>query len=1185
MFLKKIRIDGFKSFAKPVVIDFPAPITAIVGPNGSGKSNIVDAIRWAMGEQSAKSLRGSKMSDIIFAGSIDYQPRKKASVTLYFDNSSDVFPDEKKQVRIKREVTDDGQSDYYMNGSSCRLKDIEELLMDTGLGKDAYSIVGQGRIDSILNSKPEKLRELFEEAAGIVKHKSRKREAENRLEKTQIDLQRIKDLVWELDKQVKPLKRSAKKARRYRQLREELEVLEVNLLLERWQNNSVELEDIKKEEKILYDKLFSLEKELSEIEKTLEQKNNELETEEEIIEELQNNLYKTKIKREQAENNLKVLAERNRGLTREKKKLTEQIEILEVDKKRLQTKKQDLESNIKVISEEEKDLEKELGKLEEKIDKVKYNLQEKKDELFSKRNLILNDNMEKNDIISELEQCKEKNRYLELEINRIAEKRHKISIELDDIIILKEKLQKELKQLEKDLMIKNNELITYRKQEKDIDISIEQVKNDIEKIKNNISHKFSRLKVLKDMEDDYQGYFRGVKNVLKEQEKISGIIGVVADLIDVEKKYELAIETALGAKLQNIVTEDDAVARSAVKYLKSTKGGRATFLPLNMVRGNKARIEKLNIDSMDGYIGLASDIINYEERLDQVMYSMLGKTLVAEDIDTATEIAKKIRSNLKIVTLDGDYINSTGAITGGSQKNNNKGLLGRTREIEELKEEVSILKENFDSKQEQLDSFEKKKEDINNLIEEKNKEINQSQFRKNDLNKDILNSEKEQNRLESELKIIDRDFEEYHKQLGNTDKLIQQLKEKLAKITDEHTKEKDEIDSKETELEKLEIVEEELNEKVTDYRVKLATVSQKKQGVQAERNNIINEIKNRLINIDEHKKQLNHLEGKLTEIEERRNEFVEMEKDFAEQIAKMDKEYNNRSRLFKQKEMDVKEYQERFNHKQDNLSQVKDDHHKIELKLTRIEDKNIQISDRLMEEYEVSVEKGISERIEITNYTKALQKIKEFKDAIKKLGPVNIGAIKEYEELMERLEYLKAQQEDLLEARSSIEKVIGDLEKHMNKHFYQTFAEVKEQFEMTFEQLFNGGKAELRLTRPEDLLVTGVEIEAQPPGKQLKKLSLMSGGERALTAIALVFAFLNVNPSPMYILDEIDAPLDDANVKRFANYLKEYSGYVQFLLITHNKLMMTEANVMYGITMEEKGVSKLVSLRLDEEIA
>ncbi|MFW6269459.1 MAG: chromosome segregation protein SMC, partial [Bacillota bacterium] len=1180
MFLKKLKINGFKSFANAITIDFSAPLTAIVGPNGSGKSNVVDAIRWAMGEQSAKSLRGSKMSDIIFAGSVDHKPLKQASVTLYFDNSRQELGIEKKQIILKRSVNIDGQSDYYLNGKSCRLKDIEELLMDTGLGKDSYSIVGQGKIDSILNSKPEKLRELFEEAAGIVKHKTRKEESERRLNKTKQDLQRIKDLVWELDKQVKPLKRSAEKARKYQRLKEELTVLEVNLLLDRWDNNNKELGENNQVKEFLANTVEKEAEKLEKIQLTLEKKKEELKEEEELIEKLQKDFYQTKIKREQAENSINVLIERNNGLSREKKNL--EVHIVEENdrQKELINKKKLLSTNINEIEKGEKELLDSLELLEKDLEEHRTNLLEKKQALSSRRNAIFNDKQEINNINSAMEEARGKSKYLELDIEKMAEKRKILSQNIDNLVLEFQKLKKIKEDKQKSFITANNQLLSYQKDKKKLENVLLEQKKKQDEIKEKLNHTSSKLGILKDMEENYQGYFQGVKNILKEKENIPGINGVVADLINLDKKYELAIETALGAKLQNIVCEDDSVARQAVKFLKRSKGGRATFLPLNMVRGKKAKLEHLDIINMDGYIGIASDIIDYQDRFDDVMNSMLGKTIVAEDLDRATEISKKIKSSLKVVTLAGEFINSTGAITGGSKSNNNKGLLSRSREIEELKLKVKKLRNDIEYESIQEQEKREKLKEIKNNEEEKNKELRKLEFRINDLNKDLSNLNKEKERLNSELKNIDNDFEEKHKELAENDNLKLKLEEKLANINNEFSKEKEDINDEEIKIKELEEYEEKINEKITELRIKLATIKEKKNNSISEKNELAEEIMRAQESIKKAKLEHSELLNQIEEIQKKKIHLEIMEKDFRKKISKLELEYKKRQESFTNEEDKLKDIEERYSDKQSDLIRLKEEKHKLDLKISRLEDKNIQIAERLSEEYELSVEDGIKERIEISNPAQVSKKIKEFKDSIRALGPVNIAAIDEYEELIERLNYLKEQQEDLLTARASIEKVIGELEKKMSELFYQTFSEVKDEFEKTFEKLFDGGKAALRLNKPEDLLETGVEIEAQPPGKQLKKLSLMSGGERALTAIALVFAFLKVNPSPMYILDEIDAPLDDANVRRFANYLNEYSKYVQFLVITHNKIMMTEANAIYGITMETKGVSKMVSLRL-----
>lgn len=1183
MFLKKIRINGFKSFAKPVEINFHSPLTAIVGPNGSGKSNIVDAIRWTLGEQSAKSLRGSRMSDVIFAGSEDHKPLNKASVTLFFDNSQGDLPLDSRKIQIKRSVTDDGQSDYYLNGSLCRLKDIDELLMDTGLGKDSYSIVGQGKIDSILNSKPEKLRELFEEAAGIVKHKSRKMDAERRLEKTKHDLQRIKDLVWELDKQVKPLKRAANKAKKYQRLHEELKVLEVNLLLDRREQNLQILKTVYEEETVLKRSLTKLEKRLEDTNILLEERKEKLEYQEEVIEKLQESFYDTKIKKEQAENSLNVLAERKKGLLKEETTLNNQLDSISSDRKELLEKKESIDKDIQTVNTEELDLKDKLSDIEKKLINLREKIRKKEEELYNSRNSIINENTELNDLQSNIEKVREKNRYLEKTIDKLMDKRKQLSGQLDINIIEQEELVKKQADVEHKIKEARDKLSNYQEQEKNIEKSLNDIQNEIKNIRKDLNQATSRVKVLRDMEDDYQGYFRGVKTIMQKSENITGINGVISDLIKVEKKYEQAIETALGAKLQNIVTEDDKVAQQAIEYLKKNKGGRATFLPLNMIKGKMADLSDYHITNVEGFLGLGTDFIKNEKKLNKVISYLLGRTIIAKDLKSATYIAKKMDSNLKIVTLDGDIINPGGAITGGSQIQNSGGLLGRTREIDELTHEIKNLEDVLKQKEIKEKDNRKKLNKYHTLRENTNKDINEFKFKINDLNKDLSTLKKEELKLENEINSLDKEFEDYHQQLGHNDNRKQTLERKISIINSENSREKDKIIAREDEVKKLQNKEEKINEQLTEIKIKMATIKQKKNSLVSEKDKIVYNIKE----LKEKKKynqgQLVELKNKLENLENRKKELEEMKNNFSTEIKKIDKKQKQYKEDFAGNEKEVDRLQEQYNNFQHKLANEKDKYHKIDLKKTRLEDKNEQICEKLIEEYEVDVNKGIEERINISNYNETLSKIKEFKEGIKKLEPVNLGAIKEYQELQERLEYLSDQQKDLISARKSIEKLIDELNNNMSKMFYQTFTEVKDHFEDIFKKLFNGGMAEIILNKPEDLLETGVEIEAQPPGKQLKKLSLMSGGERALTAIALVFAFMKVNPSPIYILDEIDAPLDDANVLRFANYLNEYSSYVQFMLITHNKKMMTQANIIYGITMEDPGVSKLISLKMDKE--
>jgi len=1184
MFLKKIKINGFKSFANPIIIDFQSPVTAIVGPNGSGKSNVVDAIRWALGEQSAKTLRGSRMSDIIFAGSEDYKPLQRASVTLYFDNTDRKLSVDSNEVRICRKVNEDGQSDYLLNGNVCRLKDIEEILMDTGMGKDAYSIVGQGKIDSILNSKPQKLRELFEEAAGISRYKMRKEEAEKRLDKTKHDLQRVKDLIWELDRQLTPIKKASEKARKYRRLKEEMGVLEINLFLDYWEKNNENIQSMQVKKEKLYNRIENLETELQNLDLSLKQKKEELEKEEEIIEELHDDYYQSRIKKEQAENNLKVLKERQQGLSREKKSLKQLLDELEEENNELLDQQERIDQRLDGVIKEDKEFSEKLARAQFQLNEQKDLLEKKRSELFSRRNSILNENVELQDLNTKLEKYREKGRYLELEIEKMVGKRKGVSSEIDDNVLEQEKLCKQINEISQEMEKARKKIATFTEKERDTTEKISAREQKIKKKNDQLLKYKSRLQVLKDMENDYQGYYRGVREIMKTDDEFPGIIGVVADLFNVEKEYELAIEIALGAAMQNIVVEDEKTARACVEFLKKHKAGRATFLPLDMITEKKLDVEKMGFNIREGILGIATDFVSSETRLTSVINNLLGRILLAKDLKSATAVARKLKSRLKIVTLDGEVINPGGSITGGSRTENGRRLLGRSREIEELQSNINILAKEISQKKECLLSIEKELKGVNTAKDESKYHLTNLEFQKNDLIKDLANYKKEQERLELELEKIDREFVKRHEELGEIDNHRQNLKQEIELANSDRTRGKDKVGDLEEELKEMEILEKEANRDIADLRVELATVKQKKENLLNEKNILHNQLKTNQEKMEKTAVKIKKFENKFVEMESREKELQEMKQNFVRKIEKSGEEYREKQKGFKEKEKGFTALQEKEHMFQEELNENRERHHKQELKITRMEDKTEQFYEKLVG-YGVKPEEGIEERIEISNYTQTNRKIEEFRDAMESLEPVNEGAIQEYSDLKERLEYLENQQKDLLEARDSLVRIIRELEKTMGQMFKETFNMVRKEFERIFQELFDGGKARLELTETGDTLNTGIEIEAQPPGKQLKKLSLMSGGERALTAIALVFAFLQVNPSPIYILDEIDASLDDANVLRFALFIRKYSSSVQFLLVTHNKQMMTEADVIYGITMEEPGVSKLVSLRLDEEIA
>ncbi|MGM0436694.1 MAG: chromosome segregation protein SMC [Bacillota bacterium] len=1182
MFLKKIEIKGFKSFAQKTTISFESPLTAIVGPNGSGKSNIVDAVRWVLGEQSAKTLRGSRMSDIIFAGSEDKKALNKASVTLYLNNKDRVLDIDKDEVRIGRKVNNEGESDYLLNGSVCRLKDIKDLILDTGLGNDTYSIIGQGKIDSIINSRPEKLRELFEEAAGISKHKVRKEEAERRLEKTNKNLNRVEDLISELEKQVKSMKNSAEKAEKYKRIYNELKEIETTYLMNRWNENREKLSNNKKERTDIEKRIKIKEKEKNRISNTVQNKREVVENIQNDYEEKRETFHKMKAKIEEINNNLKILDERKRNLKREKNNQKKRIENLNHELDELENKKYEIKDKIKKIERNYNKIEKEVESKKELFNKRKNIVENKKEKINKLRNNLLDENGELRNLDRENEKLKEKIKSTENKIIEMKEEKRSLTEELNK---LKNKVNKLSNKKDNilDKLEKKNILIEKRKKEKEeISEKLDELTEDYNDKKNEISSKNSKLEFLEDMENNYNGYYQGVKNILKEKNNFKGIRGVIADLIDTNKKYEKAIETSLGAKLQNIVVSNDKIAKKCIKFLKKNKKGRATFLPLNMVKGNKYYLDE-KIRKMTGFLGLASELISYDSDLKNVMENLLGRVIIANNMDNAVEISKEMNSKIKIVTLSGNIVFPGGAMSGGSSSNNKNNLLGRSRKIDKLKKEVNKLKEEIEKISERGIKLKDKYKNIKEKIQDEKNNYHEIELKLNDIKSEITATQEYQVRLENQKENLNKKIKSSKKMTQKLKTEKSDIKDKLKLVNEGNYKKQDLIKDEEKELKIEEEKLEDIRNILTDKKVNLAEIKQNKEAITNEKEDITKRIEKTINKKSESETRIKEIKNKLEELKNKKNNLENDNIEFTKKADKLKNKYKNLEDKLKKERKALKDYEEKLESIQQKLSKSKDKSHKLELQITKLNNKLDRIKERLNEEYDISVKEELDYNLDSKKLKNAKEKISELKRTLKKLEPVNLGAVEEYEELKDRLEYLRDQSEDLRKAKKSIVEVITDIEETMGELFHKTFLEVKERFENIFQKLFGGGFAELILVNKDDLLNTGVEINAQPPGKKLKKLSLLSGGERALTAIALVFAFLQVNPSPFYILDEIDAPLDDANVARFADYLQEYSNIAQFVLVTHSKQMMTEVDTIYGVTMEESGISKLISLRLNEE--
>ncbi|MFO7814300.1 MAG: chromosome segregation protein SMC [Halanaerobiales bacterium] len=1184
MFLKKIKIKGFKSFANTINLKFDTPITAIVGPNGSGKSNIVDAVRWVLGEQSAKNLRGTEMADVIFSGSEKLPPASSAEVSLFLDNSGRILDIETDEVKISREVSQDGESDYLINDSKCRLKDVNELLMDTGLGKNSYSIVSQGKITQIINSKPENLRELFEEAAGISKHKSRKQDAEKRLEKTNSNLQRIKDLVWELEKQFNKLEKEAEKAREYKDLRTELKDIEINLLLDQHHEFSIRLNQLLGEKTELEDIIEQKEKIVSNKKGKLHNKKEKLRELEVRYDDKKDEYYRLKTKNEEVKNRLNIIEERKNNLNREKNKLEQELTDLKeelVDKNEKLTNLKDSLDNestkLDLWAEKKAGVEKDHKTRLEHLKKLRNELNEYRENLIE-------ENVDINQLRRDYDKLEEKIKYKERVLSDLKDQKEQTltnQAQVENKIANNKKMQNETS---KELEVNKQKLTKIEKQVKDYQDRYQELEAKYEKIQAELYQKKARKEFIEDLKKKYSGFYKGVKNILKAGDRFPDMYGAVAELIDVEKEYETALDTTLGNKLQNIVVKDDKTAKNCIDYLKHNSSGRATFLPIESIKSYR-KIKTASFKDNDGYLGLAIDFVDFDEKYIKIMKYLMGNTIITTDLNSAIEISNVINKKYKIVTKEGDLIFPGGSLSGGSRENKKNNILNREREISELNSKIDDLKEEIDEVvkegleiKDHIEEYKAEKETLSNNYQELKLRL-----------KNYKNNEKE---LKKQLNEIKEKEEKVDNKITQVNKKLKSLKEEKSNLSglfeknsQNYEEEKDIINSKQQKINNLNDEIEEMRENLTEIRVKFATQQEKIKSIKNNIDNLENSIEQNKYDQDNKSERIKNIREELEELSDKKVDLKDQKAQIENNVKTAEKDVERYEVDLKQIRKEYEQLETEVEYLNEELNEKKDYLHEINLEYTRKNDKTENIEERLYNEYNFDLEEDKYEKRESVKDPETIEKrVHQLRDKISKLGSVNLGAIEEYEELKERLDYLHEQQDDLEEAKESILNIINRIEETMMEKFKATFYQIKEEFEDVFVELFKGGRAELNLVDENELLETGVDIIAQPPGKKLKKLTLLSGGERALTAIALVFALLRVNPSPFYILDEIDAPLDDVNVVRFSNFLKEYIDFAQFVVVTHRKHMMTAVDNIYGLTMTDKGVTELVSLNIKEQL-
>ena len=1181
MYLKRLELQGFKSFADKTVLELMPGLTTVIGPNGSGKSNISDAIRWVLGEQSMKSLRGTKSEDIIFAGTQNRKSLGFAEASLVFDNSDEKLPIEYSEVTVTRKIYRSGESGYYINKTPCRLKDILELFMDTGIGKDGYSIIGQGKIDDILSNKSEDRRHIFEEAAGIVKYRARKEESEKKLEHTKLNLLRVDDIVTEIEGSIGPLKEQSEKAKKYLDYRENLKNIEVGLFLHNIEENKNNLSKIEEDEKILKE---NYEDELTKQNKFQIQKDDlksDIDNITNQIEEMQKLGFESTNKIEKINSDIKVNEERISNNEINYKRFEEdinetknKIEELKEEQKTKENKKENLYKNKEKFEAELKQKQEELEKISGKLSEKEIEIEEKKKKVeanvdlkYENQNVISTQN-------ATFEEVEKREKTLKNEVQTTIS-------ELDSSRITKGEIEKEFSEIESKRNKAQEKLNNINEKRAESTQKIKEYEDEINKISYNIRMKDSRLKFLQETEKEKEGYTKSVKNLLldcdKNKELSKGVCGVLANIVSTEKEYETAIEMCLGGSLQNIVTETESEAKKLVEHLRKNNMGRASFLPITSVKGRK--IDKYDSKHINGIIGVASDLVKYEKKYEGIILSLLGRTIIVDNMDNGVELAKKNRYSFRIVTLKGDVINPSGSITGGSVMQKTVNILGRSREIESIQKEINVLNKKLENIQKEKENYLSDIEDVleeASSLEQNMQEIDITYATEK---QKMVSIEENVERLENRLARLKQEQESIINKKQELNSIKEEAKEQIEKLS----KENEELNNVIEEFANLnkdnQKYIDDLNFDITNLKISVSSFEESEMSIKEMTERIGEDIKNNEESIRNKQEQLSNIkndnEQLMNNINELKNKITQIKEDVENSGNKVEKLKEERIKSNEKLEKTEKEIESLFK----TIEGLKEQLVKIDVKKTKTAQDIEDIINKMWEEYELTPN-SCENYEKPVNVAQTQKRVKEIREEIKKLGSINVDSIEEYRQLKERYDFMCEQRLDLEDAIAKLKKIINEMTQVMKEQFSEKFKIINKNFNEVFKELFGGGKAELILTDEQNILECGIEIQAQPTGKKLQNMSLLSGGERALTAIALLFAILKINPSPFCVLDEIEAALDDVNVFRYADYLKKFTKETQFLVITHRKGTMEAADTVYGVTMEENGISKLLSMKL-----
>lgn len=1181
VYLKRIEIAGFKSFADKTVIDFENSVTAVVGPNGSGKSNITEAIRWVLGEQSAKSLRGGKMPDIIFAGSDSRKPLNVAEVTVLLDNTDHYLPLDYQEISVTRRYRRTGESDFFINKQPCRLKDIQELFLDSGLGKESFSIISQGKVEAIFSSKPEDRRGIFEEAAGVLKYKQRKKKAEQKLFETEDNLSRVQDIIYELQEQLTPLAEQSEIAKKFLQLKEELTqtdialmITEINVAKKEWEEKQTQLTQFNQELTKLATHIQSQEAVLSEKRKQNAKKDRQIEKGQQSLLALSESL-------KQAEGQKDVLIER----TKHTQKSTQEYQASLAEAQKKVAHFEELQEKLtKETTEKETEIQEaqqQLMKTQQELEKYQKSTKELLSEL---RDQYVDLMQEQANVGNELKYLERQYLQETSKSKQTLAKQSEVEASVLALSSQKQELSEKQANLQQALVKNQHELEEVQTKGKTVQTKLTNEQPKMYQLMNQVQQLKARQKSLQEIQENYFGFYQGVRLVLQHKQQLSGIVGAVAELIDVPSSFTLAIETALGGAAQHVIVENEHDARQAITYLKKQRGGRATFLPLTTIKPRQLPAHVLSqAAAVDGFLGIASEQVTFPAEIQTVVHNLLGTILLAKDLTSANAIAQTIRYQYRVVSLEGDVMNAGGSMTGGANKRGNQGsLFSQNQELKQLTAEYEQADQQLQNQEKIVQELQIKVADLSQKQEKLRTQNEQLRFEEQEITNQLQNITNDLARFEKE------------KQLSNFET------RELQQFIETYQKQQAELTARQKEIEQQR---QQIDEEIKSLNQESDQLEEKRSQVQARK-------AQEQADLAVLKEQFNHLQIQLRGARVQKNEALERQTSLEQQLATLTADFSDHeiteeslasqiTELAQQREelqaelVAVKEQRERTQKEIDQLETVlaeKNQQQKQQLteqsKLEVQKDRAEMLLDHqlsyLQTEYQISFEKAVTDYQPTSDIVSSRTKVAVLKEQIADLGPVNIRSIEQFEQVNERHTFLATQRDDLLSAKNQLFETMEEMDAEVRARFKEVFEAIRQEFKVVFPNMFGGGRAELVLTDPSDLLKTGIEIEVQPPGKKLQSLSLLSGGERALTAIALLFSIIRVCPVPFCILDEVEAALDEANVKRFGRYLSDFQDDTQFIVVTHRKGTMVAADVLYGVTMQESGVSKIVSVRMED---